>query len=63
MNAMNLTEAYNWMAQPGIKAMMPSDPYSQEAFKIIMENTRIDILNKKAKKQLDEAELLERIGA
>ena len=34
---MNFSEAYSWLNQPGIKAMMPVDPHTQVAIQKAME--------------------------
>lgn len=44
---MNIKEAVSWLEQPGIVAVMPCDPHSQEAMKIILNFVKNEIRAKK----------------
>lgn len=47
---MSVKEAVSWMKQPGIKAMMPCDPQSQEAMKVLLNFVDKELEAKKSKK-------------
>ena len=38
---MNIKEAISWMEQPGIKAIMPCDPHTQEALNVLLEQKNV----------------------
>lgn len=48
---MNLKEAVSWLKQPGIKAMMPCDPHTQEAMKVLIAFAEKGIEEKKPEKK------------
>ena len=48
---MSVKEAVSWMKQPGIKAMMPCDPHTQEAIQVLINFAKKGIEEKKSEKK------------